>query len=55
MLAFQPENDLQETVGSGRKGLVNLNSGKIQFVSFDRSDNCSVIDLKMDVATHNKK
>ena len=32
----------------GRKGLVDFNAGKIQLVSFDRSNNTGAIDVKID-------
>ena len=32
----------------GRKWLVDFNAGKTKLVSFDRSNNTSVIDVKMD-------
>ena len=37
-----------ETLDWGRKWLVDFNAGKTQLVSFDRSKNTGVIDVKMD-------
>ena len=42
------ESHLRVTVDRGRKWLVDFNAGKIQLVSFDRSDNMGAIDVKMD-------
>ena len=47
-LASELEFDLQDTVDWGKKWLVDFNAGKIQLVSFDRSNNNSSIDVKMD-------
>ena len=47
-LASQLESDLRDTVGWDRKWLVDFNAGKIQLVSFDRSNNTGAIDVKMD-------
>ena len=47
-LASELESDLQDTVGWGRKWLVDFNAGKTQLVSFDRSKNTGAIDVKMD-------
>ena len=46
--ASELESDLQDTVGWGRKWLVDFNAGKTQLVSFDRSKNTGAIDVKMD-------
>ena len=40
-------SDLRDTVDWGKKWLVDLNAGKIQLVSFDRSNNNGSIDVKM--------
>ena len=45
-LASELESDLRDTVD--RKWFVDFNVGKTQLVSFDRSDNTSGIDVKMD-------
>ena len=47
-LASELESDLRDTVGWGRKWLVDLNAGKTQLVSFDWSKNTGDIDVKMD-------
>ena len=47
-LASELESDLRDTVGWGRKWLVDFNVGKTQLVSFDRSKNTGAIDVKMD-------
>ena len=47
-LASKLESDLRDTVDWGWKWLVDLNAGKTQLVSFDRSKNTDVIDVKMD-------
>ena len=47
-MAFELESDLQDTVHWGKKWLVDFNDGKIQLVSFDRCNNNSCIDVKMD-------
>ena len=46
-LASELESDLQDTVDWGKKWLVNLNAGKTQLFSFDRSNNNGFIDVKM--------
>ena len=38
-----------------KKGLVDLNAGKTQLVSFDRSNNDGFIDVKMDESVLEKK
>ena len=45
-LASEVESDLKETVGWGRKWLVDFNAGKTQLVSFNRSKNTGAIDVK---------
>ena len=47
-LASELESDLRDTVDWGKKWLVDFNAGKTQLVSFDRSNNNSSIDMKMD-------
>ena len=47
-LASELESDLRDTGDRGRKWLVDFNAGKTQLVSFDRSKNTGVIDVKMD-------
>ena len=47
-LASELESDLRDTVDWGKKWLVDFNAGKTQLVSFDRSNNNSSIDVKMD-------
>ena len=47
-LASEPESDLQDTMDWGRKWLVVFNAGKIQLVSFDRSNNTGAIALNTD-------
>ena len=46
-LASELESDLQDTVGWGKKWLVDLNAGKTQLVSFEQSNNTGSIDVKM--------
>ena len=47
-LASELESDLGDTVDWGRKWFVDFNAAKTQLVSFDRSNNTGVIDVKMD-------
>ena len=47
-MASEPESDLRDTLGWGRKWLVNFNAGKTLLVSFDQSNNTGAIALKMD-------
>ena len=47
-LASELESDLQDSVDSGRKWLVDFNARKTQLISFDRSNKTVAIDLKMD-------
>ena len=47
-LASKLESDLRDTVDWGKKWLVDFNTRKTQLVSFDRSNNTSAIDVKMD-------
>ena len=42
-------NLIYETLDRGKKWLVDLNAGKTQLVSFDRSNNNGSIDVKMNV------
>ena len=46
-LASELESDLQDTVDWGKKWVVDFNVGKIQLVSFTRSNNNDSIDVKM--------
>ena len=46
-LASELESDLRDVVDWGRKWLVDLNTGKTQLVSFDRSNNTGAIDVKI--------
>ena len=46
-LASELESDLQDTVGWGKKWLVDFNAAKTQLVSFDWSNNTGSIDVKM--------
>ena len=54
-LASELESDLRDTVDWGKKWLVDLNAGKTQLVSFDRSNNDGFIDVKMDESILEKK
>ena len=49
------ESDLGDTVDWGRKWLVDFNVGKIHLVSFDMSNNCGGVDLKMAGSVLDKK
>ena len=46
-MASELESDLRDTVDWGRKGHVDFNAGKIHHVSFDRSNNTDVFDVKI--------
>ena len=46
-LVSEHESDLRDTVGWGRKWLVDFNAGKTQLVLFDQSKNTGAIDVKM--------
>ena len=46
-MASELESDLRDTVDWGKKWLVDFSAGKIQLVSFDRSNNNGSIDVKM--------
>ena len=46
-LSSELESDPQDTVNCSRKWLVDFNSGKVQLVSFDWSNNTGAIDVKM--------
>ena len=48
-LVSELESDLRDTVDWGRKWLADLNAGKTQLVSFDRSNNTGAIDVKMEL------
>ena len=47
-LASELEANLRATVDWGKKKLVDFNAGKAQLVLFDRSNNNSSLDVKMD-------
>ena len=47
-MASELEFDLQDTLDSGKKWLLDFNAGKTQLVSFDWSNNNGSIDVKMD-------
>ena len=47
-MASELESDLRDTVGWGRKWLVDFNAGKTELILFDRSKSTGVIDVKMD-------
>ena len=47
-MASELESDLQDTLDSGRKWLVDFNTEKTQLVLSDRSDDTGAIDVKMD-------
>ena len=47
-LASELESDQRDTVDWAKKWLVDFSAGKTQLVSFDRSNNNSSIDVKMD-------
>ena len=42
------ESDLRDTVDCNRKWLFDFNAGKLNFFSFDFSNNSGAIDLKLD-------
>ena len=54
-LASELESDLQDTVNSSKKWLVDFNAGKTQQVSFDWSSNNGSIDVKTDVSVLEEK
>ena len=47
-LAFELESDLGDTADWCRKRLLDFNTGRIQLISSDRSNNTGAIDAKMD-------
>ena len=47
-LVSELESDIRDTVEWGKKWLVDFNAAKTQLVSFDRSNNNSSVDVKMD-------
>ena len=47
-MASELESDLRDTVDWGKKWFVDFHAGKSQLVLFDRSNNTSAIDVKMD-------
>ena len=54
-LASEFESNLPDTVDLGRKCFVDFNTGKIQLVSFDWSNNADAIDVTMDRAVLEEK
>ena len=54
-LASEIESDLRDTVDWGKKWLVDFNAEKTQLVLFDRCNNNSSIDVKMDGSVLEKK
>ena len=46
-MASEHESDLRNTMDWVKKKLVDFNSGKIQLISFDRSNKTSSIDVRM--------
>ena len=48
-------HDLQETVDWDKKSLVDFNAGKTQLVLFDRSNNTSSIDVKINGSVPEEK
>ena len=46
-LASELQSDLQDTLDCSRNWLVHFNAGKIQLVSFERSNNAGAIDKKI--------
>ena len=47
-LASELESDLRDTVGWGKKWLIDLNAGKTQQVLFEQSNNNGSINIKID-------
>ena len=47
-LASELESDLWDTVGWGKKWLVDFNTGKTQLISFDQSNNTGAVEVKME-------
>ena len=54
-LASELEYDLRDTLDWGKKWLNDFNAGKILLVSFDRSNNNGLIDMKMAGSVLDKK
>ena len=54
-LASELEYDLWDTLDWGKKWLNDFNAGKILLVSFDRSNNNGLIDMKMAGSVLDKK
>ena len=54
-LASEFESNLPDTVDLGRKCFAEFNTGKIQLVSFDWSNNAGAIDRTMDRAVLEEK
>ena len=53
-IGFWTESDLHDTVDWGRKWLFDFNTGKIQIVLLDWSNNSGGIDVKMDGSVSEK-
>ena len=53
--AYFNRSDIQDTVDWGKKWLDDLNAGKTQLVSFDRSNNNGFIDVKVDGSVLDEK
>ena len=47
-MASEFESDLRDTVGWGKKWLIDLNAGKTQQVLFEQSNNNGSINIKID-------
>ena len=54
-LASEFESDHCDTVDWGRNWLVDFNAGRTRLVSFDRSNDTVVIDVKMDGSVFDEK
>ena len=54
-LASELESGLGDTVDWGKQWFVDVNAGKTQLVSFDRSNNNGSVDVKMDGSVLEKK
>ena len=53
--AYFNRSDIQDTVDWGKKWLDDLNAGKTQLVSLDRSNNNGFIDVKVDGSVLDEK
>ena len=54
-MAAKLESDLRDTAEWGSKWLVDFNTRKTQFVSFEQSGNTGAIDVEMDKAVLEEK